>query len=39
MDILLNDQNDVVFDNADFPAVTIDPLLDVAQRLTIRLKT
>lgn len=39
MDIQLNLQNDIIFDNTNSPTVTADPLLDVAQRLKIRLQT
>lgn len=39
MDILLNDENDIAFDNADVPLVTDEERLDVAQRLRIKLQT
>lgn len=39
MDILLNDDHDIVFDNQDNPPVTDEKRLDVAQRLLIKLKT
>lgn len=39
MDILLNDENDIEFDNQDSPLVTDEQRLDVAQRLKIKLQT
>lgn len=39
MDIKLSDDNDILFDNSDNPAVTGEERQDVAQRLTIKLQT
>lgn len=39
MDILLNDNGDIAFDNGDAPLVTDEQRQDVAQRLQIKLRT